>query len=272
MPAFHRVLHICVLALPFAAVAQAQVIVAHRGASFDAPENTLSAFHLAWEQNADGIEGDFYFTKDKQLVCIHDADTERTGGKKLIVADSTLAELRTLRYGGWKDARFKGETLPTFADVLATVPAGKQFVIELKTGPEIVPLLKAEIARLKPKLSDLLVISFHKETVLASKRELPEIRAHLLISYKRNEFAGTWSPTRADVAKALDESGADGLGTQGNGAVVTAGFIAYLRERGMREFHVWTIDEPRDARYFRSLGAIGITTNRPGLLREALRE
>ena len=51
------------------------MIVAHRGASDDAPENTLQAFHLAWLQNADAIEGDFRLTKDEQIVCIHDEDT-----------------------------------------------------------------------------------------------------------------------------------------------------------------------------------------------------
>ncbi len=125
----------------------AQVIVAHRGASFDAPENTLAAFRLAWEQKADGIEGDFYVTKDQQVVCIHDADTKRTAGKKLIVAQSTLAELRELEYGKWKDAKFAGEPIPTFADVLSVVPAGKLFVIELKVGPEIVPLIQPALAK-----------------------------------------------------------------------------------------------------------------------------
>jgi glycerophosphoryl diester phosphodiesterase len=57
-----------------------QMIVAHRGASYDAPENTLAAFKLAWQQQSDGIEGDFYLTADRQIVCIHDADTKRTAG------------------------------------------------------------------------------------------------------------------------------------------------------------------------------------------------
>ncbi len=116
---------------------QAQVIVGHRGASFDAPENTIAAFKLAWEQQADGIEGDFYITKDKQVVCIHDADTKRTAGKKLVVAESTLTELRELEYGKWKDAKFAGEPIPTFEEVLKVVPSGKLFVIELKVGPDI---------------------------------------------------------------------------------------------------------------------------------------
>ena len=75
------------------------VIVAHRGASFDAPENTLAAFRLAWQQGADAIEGDFYLSKDNQIVCIHDADTKRTAVVSRQVAESTLAELRELDVG-----------------------------------------------------------------------------------------------------------------------------------------------------------------------------
>lgn len=86
-----------------------QLIVAHRGASYDAPENTLAAFRLAFEKDADGIEGDFYLTSDNRIVCIHDSDTERVAGKKLIVAKSTLAELKQLDVGSWKDKKWHAE-------------------------------------------------------------------------------------------------------------------------------------------------------------------
>lgn len=247
-----------------------QIIVAHRGASYDAPENTLAAFRLAWEQRADGIEGDFYVTKDRQVVCLHDADTERTAGKKLAVGNSTLAELRELEYGGWKNARFHGEPIPTFADVLAAVPAGKKFVIELKTGPEIVPLLQTELDRMNPDPTQLLIISFRQDTLAECKRSLPAIKVHWLTGYKQDKATGQWHPTLEEVVRELRESAADGLGTQGNRQIVTESFIKQLRERGLREFHVWTVDEPEDARFFQQLGALGITTNRPGYLREQL--
>ena len=59
-------------------------LVAHRGASHDAPENTLPAFELAWKQGADAIEGDFHLTKDGKIVCLHDYDTKRVSGTKLV--------------------------------------------------------------------------------------------------------------------------------------------------------------------------------------------
>jgi glycerophosphoryl diester phosphodiesterase len=248
----------------------AQMIVAHRGASFDAPENTLAAFQLAWEQNADGVEGDFYLTKDNQIVCIHDKDTLRTGGKKMVVADSTLEDLRSLEYGSWKEEKFRGEPIPTFVEVMKIIPPGKRFVIELKTGPEIVPFLKDQLDLFKPHSKDLLIIAFNQETVAACKETLPEVTAHWLTGYKQDKKTGSWTPTLDEVVAGLKKSKADGLGVQGNREIVTASFVETLRTHGLKEFHVWTVDLPEDASYFKSLGAMGITTNRPAFIRKHL--
>ena len=258
-------------ALNQVAFVEAQMIVAHRGASFDAPENTMSAFNLAWKQQADGIEGDFYVTADQQIVCIHDKDTKRTGGEKLTVADSTLEQLRKLEYGKWKSDSFAGEPIPTFAEVLKSIPADKKFIIELKTGPEIVPYLKTELERYEADAKRLLIICFNDATVAECKRLLPNIKVHWLTGYKQDKATGQWTPSAETILKTLKTSGADGLGTQGNREVVTEEFIAQLKAGGMKEFHVWTVDDPRDAEFFQKLGAIGITTNRPAFIRESLK-
>lgn len=247
-----------------------QMIVAHRGASFDAPENTIAAFEEAWRQKADGIEGDFYLTTDDQIVCIHDKDTQRTGGKRQQVASSSLQQLRQLEYGSWKNAKFAGQPLPTFADVWQTVPAGKMFIVELKVGPEIVAPLKQQLHDLKIPLDQVLIICFNADTVARCKELIPMARVHWLTSYKKNALTGQWRPSADQVAATLRDCGADGLGTQGNRAVVTPAFIQQLKDQGMEEFHVWTIDSPDDAKYFQQLGAMGITTNRPAFIRESL--
>ena len=72
------------------------MIIAHRGISFDLPENSLPAFNASWDKGVDGIEGDFHLTKDGAIVCIHDDDTQRVCNQKLIVKDSTLEELKQL--------------------------------------------------------------------------------------------------------------------------------------------------------------------------------
>lgn len=252
--------------------ASAQLITAHRGASHDAPENTLAAFRLAWEQGADAIEGDFRLTADGRIVCIHDADTKRVAGVNHVVARTPLDALRRLDVGRWKAAAFAGEPLPTLADVLATVPRGKRFFIELKTGPEIVAPLAAELAGWPGDPAALTLIAFDPETVAACKRALPAIRAHWLTGFEQDEASGAWRPAAEAIAATVVACGADGVGLQGERRVIDRGFVERLRAGGAAELHVWTIDTPADARFFRDLGAVGITTNRPAFIRTALEE
>ncbi|MCG8650369.1 MAG: glycerophosphodiester phosphodiesterase [Pirellulales bacterium] len=259
------------LAAPAAPVA-AQQIVAHRGASDDAPENTLAAFRLAWKQGADGIEGDFYLTADEKIVCIHDRDTRRTTGVDLPVEHSTLAQLRRLDAGRWKDAQWTGETIPTLEEVFRTVPRGKLFVIELKSKSPIVPLLKEELERLDSGQIKLLIISFDADTVAACKRALPEIPVHWLTGFERSKASGQFHPTAEEVAQTIQTSGADGVGMKGMREVIDRQFVQTLAANGCREFHVWTIDSVQDAKFFQDLGAVGITTNRPASIGRAIGE
>ncbi|MBO7392746.1 MAG: glycerophosphodiester phosphodiesterase, partial [Abditibacteriota bacterium] len=84
-------------------------IVAHRGASHAAPENTVSAIKLTWLENADGTEVDVYFTRDKKVMICHDGTTGRTSDYNLEIQKSTFAQLRCLDFGSWKDPKYKGE-------------------------------------------------------------------------------------------------------------------------------------------------------------------
>jgi glycerophosphoryl diester phosphodiesterase len=247
-----------------------QMITGHRGASHDAPENTLAAFQLAWQQGADAVEGDFYLTADRQIVCIHDADTLRTTGIKKVVAQTTLADLRKLDAGSWKGEDFSGEQIPTFAEVLAIIPKGKRFVVELKIGPEIVPVLAEELNRFKPDPASLQIIAFNADTIAACKQQLPEIEAHWLTSFKQKNGIGRWVPNASEIAQTIAQTGADGVGMKGERKVIDSQFISVLKAQGVADFHVWTIDSIDDARYFRDLGAIGITTNRPEKIRQGL--
>lgn len=252
--------------------ASGQLIVAHRGASHDAPENTLAAFRLAWEQEADGIEADFHLSRDGQIVCIHDADTERVAGERKMVAETSFESLRQLEVGGWKDARWRGEPIPSFAEVLEVVPEGKWFFIELKTGPEIVTPLAKELADYRGDRGKLVIISFKTDTIARCKELLPDITAHWLTSFKQDETSGHWRPDAETVARTAERSGADGVGMQGRREVVDRTFLGQVRAGGVKEFHVWTIDEPDSARFYRDAGSIGITTNRPALIRRSLGE
>ena len=112
-------------------------IIAHRGASYDAPENTLAAFCLGWEQQADGCELDLRLTGDHQVIVIHDSSTRRTTGTRRIVGRCTLAEVQALDAGSFKGPQWQGEKLPALADVAATIPEGRRLLMELKCGSEV---------------------------------------------------------------------------------------------------------------------------------------
>jgi len=247
------------------------MIVAHRGASYDAPENTLAAFRLAWEKNADGIEGDFYLTSDQQIACIHDRTTKRVapGQQELKVADATLSDLRKLDVGSWKGAKYAGEQIPILAEVLETVPAGKQIFVEIKCGPEILPILKQQLAASSLKSEQIVIISFNADVITQSRESMPQYRANWLTSYRKNTLGTRWKPSLIDVLATLKRTGATGIGSNGNLKVVNQTFAEAIRLSGL-EFHVWTVNSIDHARQFRSLGVDSITTDRPAFIRKTL--
>lgn len=240
-------------------------IVAHRGASGEAPENTLPAFELAWKQGADAIEGDFYLTADGEIICMHDANTQRTAGKKLVVAKSTLAELRELDVGSWKDARYAGTRAPTLAEVLATVPEGKKIFVEVKCGAEIVPKLLEDLAKSGLKAEQIVVISFKDDVVAEVRRLRPDYRANWLTSLK--EKNGGLTPTPEEIVATLKRTRSTGLGIGFKD--VDESLVRTVEKAGF-EFHVWTVDDPAVGGRFAEWGSRSITTNWPLRIREAL--
>ncbi len=244
------------------------LIIGHRGASHDAPENTLGAFHLAFEQGADGIEGDFRLTRDGQIVCIHDATLQRTAGVELQVAKATFDDLRQLDVGRWKGERWAGEQIPTLGDVFAVAPPGKLFFMEVKCGAEIVPPLQQQLAKHGLPLDQFVLISFHDEVIAAAKRAIPGLKACLIVGYRQNS-AGTWMPGAATILQHIRDCQADGLNTQANLEVVTTEFLAPFRQAGL-QLHSWTIDTLEIALPLCRAGIQSLTSNRPGALRAEL--
>ena len=158
--------------LAFVPSASAVDIVAHRGASHDAPENTLAAHTLAWAQGADLVETDVHLTRDGELIVCHDTTTQRTTGQPGVIVQLTLAELRALDAGTWKDPRFRGERLPTLDEQLTRIPAGKRMLVELKVGPEVVPALARSLARCGVTPATVTLISFNAATLREIRRVL----------------------------------------------------------------------------------------------------
>lgn len=242
--------------------AEEPLIVAHRGASRDAPENTIPAFQLAWEQGADAIEADFHLSKDGEIVCFHDADTERVAGTQLVVRQSTLAELKQLDVGATHGVAFNGTRIPTIAEVFATIPQGKKIFIEVKCGAEIIPTLLNEIDQSGLTQEQIVVISFNKQVIQQLKIKAPQYKASWLCSFKKQE-TGEITPALATVLKTLKQIQADGLSSN---TALPASVIEAVSQQGY-EWHVWTINDLNTARRMQALGVLSITTDVPGSMR-----
>jgi glycerophosphoryl diester phosphodiesterase len=240
-------------------------IIAHRGASWDSPENTVAAVLLAWQQGADAVEADFRLTGDGQIVATHDDSTLRIAGVDFRVHERSLVELRDLDFGRWKGARFEREPIPTLAELLATVPAGKRFYIEIKCGAEIAEPLVATIRDSGIPEEQIVLICFSAAVLTAIRRLIPEPPTYLVAEFLRDPNTGVWYPdAEAIVAEAAH---AKLTGVDLMAARVDRELVQQVREAQL-DLCVWTVDSPDEAQRLIELGVRRITTNRPGWLRE----
>ena len=244
-------------------------IIGHRGASHDAPENTLAAFRLAWTQNADAAETDVYLSKDGEIVVIHDATTQRVGGRNRKVAAQTLAELKELDIGAWKGEQWSGEQIPTLAELLAIIPEGKRLFIEIKCGPEIAPRLVQVLDTAHKRPEQTCLISFSYEVMQRVKKELPLLRCYWIVQLKRNPETGRWSPPLQEIVRKTKEAGLDGIDF-GDAPVIDREFVAKVKQAGLGVY-IWAVDSTKEAGRLKQAGVDGITTNRPGFLKEYFR-
>jgi glycerophosphoryl diester phosphodiesterase len=241
------------------------LVIGHRGASREAPENTLASFRLAFEQGADGIEADFRLTADGEIVCLHDDAAARTAGVDLRVAGATWAELQELEVGSWKGEAWRGERIPSLRQVLDLLPAGKCLFIELKSGPEIIPRLAATLAASAVAPGQIRLLAFSAELIRTLKEELPGYRSCWLTDYR---WRGGWHPSQLQVLDTLKSCGADGLASRSR-SILDASFVAALRAQSL-EIHLWTVDAAAEARRLSDLGVDSIMTNRPGWIGRCL--
>ncbi|EIP96697.1 glycerophosphoryl diester phosphodiesterase [Opitutaceae bacterium TAV1] len=237
------------------------LVFAHRGASHDAPENTLAAYAVGWEQQADGLELDIHLTADGQIVVMHDADTKRTTSVAGKISAQTFEELRKLDVGAWKGATWTGQRIPTLDEALASVPAGKQVIIEIKCDSEIIPALKDFIEKSGKPADELLIHCFTFETICAARQAIPHVRACWLVNPDRD----------TDLLPLLEKAraaGLDALNPDVNSRIDEA-LVTRAHANNMGIF-VWTVNDPDAARRLKSLGVDGILTDRPGWMRVQL--
>lgn len=236
-------------------------IIAHQGSSDDAPENTVAAAQMAWERGADAVEMDIHLTADGQLVVLHDHDTKRTTGTHGAVAAMTLKEIRALDAGSWKHPRYAGERIPLLEEILATGGEDRRFFIEIKQGVEVFPELPKCLAQAHLRPEQAVIISFNIEPLVEAKRALPQHPALLLWGYDSEASLD-------EVIKAARDAGLDGLNLHFQWPI-DATFVEKISTAGLGLW-VWTVDDADMAKGLIRAGVRGVTTNRPGWMRQQL--
>lgn len=287
------------LLLSGTAQAKEETIIAHRGDSGHAPENTLAAFRQAVAAKADYFELDCHFSKDEQVIISHDGDLERTTGKKVNIADLSLAELAAYDVGTWFDPKFAGEKLPTLAQSLdvATRRCGVYVEIKAQAGDgkasqalvkrsagekALTPALRQELLamadaaatrspdltracireiRAKKMEKRVVIQSFSPLICLVALCEAPEIRTELLISEDKDH--PEHFPRLVDFGMLVGVKGFNA-----NKDSLSAERLAVFQKAG-KSVAVWTLNEPAEWAKFRGMGVDGIITNFPAECRAA---
>lgn len=240
------------------------LLYAHRGLSSEAPENTMAAFRLARDYGVPGIELDVHLTKDGKIVVIHDGSTARTSpGSALSVEASAYSELAALDLGSWKDARYAGERIPLLSAVLEEFAPAMYFDIEIKAPTTADIGLEAALARLlsdmKLGAESVAVSSFNPVAARRFKALAPGIPVGVIycvddeLPWYLCRGQGRWIAGADFLKPESVQVGAFGMGLK--------------RRFGGRPVLPWTIDDPAEASRVRSLGCVGVISNKPQLVR-----
>jgi glycerophosphoryl diester phosphodiesterase len=244
-------------------------IVAHRGASAEAPENTLAAFRRAWELGAESCELDVRVTRDGHVVVIHDATTRRTSGgaAELAVADATLAELRAVDVGSWKHARYAGERIPTLAEALDATPPGRMLFVEIKTTAADAAVIVAAVLAADPRQREatLALQAYDPDALAAVAERLPGVEAYWTVDAPTDDDQRP-RPYPADLVRTAAERRFHGLAVDQRGA--DDAFVAAVATAGL-QLDVWTVNDAADIHTWRTRGARWIETDHPELGRIA---
>ena len=239
---------------------QRPIIIAHRGASGQAPENTLAAFALALELGADAIEIDLHQTRDGRLVVLHDFSLRRTTGDHRRVRSVTFAELRRLSAGGWWSARFRAERVPALEEVL-DLARGRAFLhLELKRGSPYYPGIETALVDAVDRAdawNGVRVSSFDATALATLQAQSQRLELGLLTDRTR-------TATILRLAQRLRVRSVHlalrRCGPAAHEALNAAGFPVY----------VYTVNEPDQLRAVVARGLQGIFTNFPDRLARIL--
>ena len=252
--------------------AEKLLIIAHRGASAQAPENTLAAFQKAIEDEADGIEFDVRIARDGVPVVFHDATLKRIAGREISVLSLTSKELQTFDVGSWfnlenprkANEKFVAETIPTFAQLLDFLKDYKGLLyVELKGTNEEIPALAQNVcdligqSRLFPQIT---IKSFQLEGIAIAKQLLPGIRTAALFEPK---IPASFLTKRSLLIDKAAEFSADELSL--HYSLASKKLVREAKERGLSTI-IWTVDRKIWIKRALNLEIRAVITNNPSNL------
>jgi glycerophosphoryl diester phosphodiesterase len=231
------------------------LVIAHRGASAFAPENTLAAFRLAVEQGAGAVELDAKLSADGQVIVLHDTTLDRTTNGHGPVRNFSVQQLKKLDAGSFFSADFGGEPLPTLEEVFDAV--GRSIFINVELTNYDSPN-----DRLVEKCVDLvssfhleervLFSSFHPLNLMRARSLLPEVPVAILALPGR---PGWWA--RSFLIRKISPEAVNPYYSD-----VSSNFTAHQHQIG-RRVNVWTVNDPKDLERMVLIGVDGIITDNP---------
>lgn len=237
-----------------------ELIIAHRGESLDAPENTLESINLAWERGVRAVEIDIRMTFDNHIVVIHDKNTYRTTGKNLSISKSLLVDIQSQCINIGKDQEKTYPQIPTLEAVLKTVPQDGRLIIEIKSNLSILNELSMMLTKSGLANHQIQIIAFSIKTLRNAKEMMPQYKMFWLLNLDHS-----WPPylvrvNKKRILRKLQRYNLDGLNVWA-GKKLDAGFIQFFTNNGF-EVLTWTVNDLQHARKLMGQGIGGITTDK----------
>jgi glycerophosphoryl diester phosphodiesterase len=231
-------------------------VIAHRGASSAAPENTMAAIEEALAQGTDWVEIDVQESADGVIVVIHDRDLKKVGGVDMNVHNSTLEQLQSVDIGSWFAAEFSDQRIPTLEQILLACKGKAKVVIELKYYGHEQQLEQrvAEVVEATGMSQDVVAMSLSYEGISRMRALRPDWRVGLLTSVSAGNLDG------------LD------LDFYAINAGFANGRFVRSAHRAKRKVMVWTINDVVGTSKMMSRRVDGIITDNPGLVRSVLEQ
>ncbi|AMB89182.1 glycerophosphodiester phosphodiesterase family protein [Bacillus altitudinis] len=229
-------------------------IIAHRGSSSAAPENTIAAFDVAVEQGADYIELDVQMTMDQHVVVIHDDTVDRTTNGNGLVKSYTLDQLKKLDAGSWFDQQYTNERIPTLQEILERYSQRIGILIEIKHPKRQIGIEKA-VARIINRFAysrHIMIQSFDVHALQRIKTFAPSLRTALIIKPDAFKLTKRKLTTYSSFANGLNMKK----------TMINKWWIDRIHSFGMEVF-IWTVKDQKTADRIKKYPIDGVVTDNP---------